>query len=60
MLGVNRPGVTTVAVTLQGAGFIKYSRGLITLLTAKESKTSPADAIKPSRMNMTACKANRF
>lgn len=32
MLGVNRPGVTTVAVTLQGAGFIKYSRGLITII----------------------------
>jgi CRP-like cAMP-binding protein len=32
MLGVNRPSVTTVAVTLQGAGLIKYSRGLITII----------------------------
>jgi hypothetical protein len=31
MLGVNRLSVITVAVTLQGAGLIEYSRGLITI-----------------------------
>ena len=32
MLGVNRPSVTTTAILLQGGGFIKYSRGKITIL----------------------------
>jgi Mn-dependent DtxR family transcriptional regulator len=32
MLGVNRPSVTTSAIILQGAGFIKYSRGKITII----------------------------
>lgn len=32
MLGVNRPSVTVAAITLQSAGFIKYSRGNITIL----------------------------
>lgn len=32
MLGVNRPTVTNAAVLLQGGGFIKYSRGKITIL----------------------------
>ena len=32
MLGANRSTVTTAAITLQGGGFIKYSRGLITIL----------------------------
>lgn len=32
MLGVNRPTVTNSAVLLQGGGFIKYSRGKITIL----------------------------
>jgi CRP-like cAMP-binding protein len=32
MLGVNRPTVTTSALVLQGGGFIKYSRGKITVL----------------------------
>jgi CRP-like cAMP-binding protein len=32
MLGVNRPTVTTSAIILQGAGFIKYMRGHITIL----------------------------
>jgi CRP-like cAMP-binding protein len=31
MLGVNRPTVTTAALILQGGGFIKYSRGKITI-----------------------------
>jgi CRP-like cAMP-binding protein len=32
MLAVNRPAVTTAAITLQGGGFIKSSRGHITVL----------------------------
>jgi CRP-like cAMP-binding protein len=32
MLGVNRPTITTSAIVLQGGGFIKYRRGLITIL----------------------------
>jgi CRP-like cAMP-binding protein len=32
MLGVNRPTVTTSALVLQGGGFIKYSRGKITVI----------------------------
>jgi CRP-like cAMP-binding protein len=32
MLGVNRPTVTTSALVLQGGGFIKYTRGKITVL----------------------------
>jgi CRP-like cAMP-binding protein len=32
MLGVNRPSVSTVAVQLKDAGYIKYNRGLITVL----------------------------
>lgn len=32
MLGVNRPTVSTTAVILQGGGFIKYSRGKITII----------------------------
>jgi CRP-like cAMP-binding protein len=32
MLGVNRPTVSNTAVQLQGGGFIKYSRGRITML----------------------------
>lgn len=32
MLGVNRPSVTTTAVILQGAGLIKYARGLIIII----------------------------
>ncbi len=35
MLGVNRPSVTIAAVTLQAAGYIKYSRGNITILDGK-------------------------
>lgn len=31
MLGANRPSVTTAALILQGGGFIKYSRGRITV-----------------------------
>ncbi len=31
MLGVNRPTVSTAAAILQGGGFIKYSRGKITI-----------------------------
>ncbi len=36
MLGVNRPTVTVAASVLQGAGFIKYSRGRITVLDREE------------------------
>ncbi|MCU1290075.1 MAG: hypothetical protein JWN60_2304 [Acidobacteria bacterium] len=32
MLGTNRPSVTTTAIALQSAGFIKYSRGKITII----------------------------
>ena len=32
MLGANRATVTVAAIALQGGGFIKYSRGLITIL----------------------------
>lgn len=32
MLGVNRPSVTLSAIHLQSAGFIKYKRGLITVI----------------------------
>ena len=32
MLGANRATVTVAAITLQGGGYIKYSRGLITIL----------------------------
>lgn len=32
MLGANRPTVTVSAIVLQGAGFIKYARGMITVL----------------------------
>jgi len=32
MLGANRPSVTTAALILQGGGFIKYSRGRITVI----------------------------
>jgi CRP-like cAMP-binding protein len=32
MLGANRPSVTSAAIALQSAGFIKYSRGLITIV----------------------------
>lgn len=32
MLGTNRATVTVAAIALQGAGYIKYSRGLITIL----------------------------
>jgi len=32
MLGVNRPSVTIAAITLQSGGYIKYSRGNITIL----------------------------
>lgn len=32
MLGANRPSVTTAALILQGGGFIKYSRGRITII----------------------------
>jgi hypothetical protein len=35
MLGVNGPTVATAAITLQGGGFIKYSRGRITMLDRK-------------------------
>jgi CRP-like cAMP-binding protein len=35
MLGVNRPSVTIAAITLQSAGYIKYSRGNITILDGK-------------------------
>jgi CRP-like cAMP-binding protein len=36
MLGVNRPTVTVAASMLQGAGFIKYSRGKIIVLDREE------------------------
>jgi CRP-like cAMP-binding protein len=32
MLGVNRPTITNSAILLQGGGFIKYSRGKITVI----------------------------
>ena len=32
MLGANRPSVTTAALILQGAGFIKYTRGRIKII----------------------------
>jgi CRP-like cAMP-binding protein len=32
MLGVNRPSVTTAAVQLKSEGYIKYNRGIITVL----------------------------
>jgi hypothetical protein len=32
MLGANRPSVTTAALILQGGGFIKYTRGRITVI----------------------------
>ncbi len=35
MLGVHRPTVTIVARTLQGAGLIRYSRGVLTILDRK-------------------------
>jgi CRP-like cAMP-binding protein len=35
MLGVRRPSVTVVAGTLQKAGLIEYSRGVITIASRK-------------------------
>jgi hypothetical protein len=35
MLGTNRATVTISAITLQSAGFIKYSRGKITAQSGK-------------------------
>lgn len=35
MIGVHRPSVTIAAAMLQNAGFIKYSRGVITMLERK-------------------------
>lgn len=32
MLGVHRPSVTLAATHLQSAGFIRYSRGMITMI----------------------------
>jgi hypothetical protein len=32
MLGSHRPSITNAAILLQGGGFIKYTRGIITVL----------------------------
>jgi CRP-like cAMP-binding protein len=50
MLGVNRPTVTTSAVVLQGGGFIKYTRGKITILDREGLEDFTCDcyqAVKP-------------
>ncbi len=36
MLGVNRPTVSIAATTLQSAGYIKYSRGRITIVDSSK------------------------
>jgi DNA-binding FadR family transcriptional regulator len=46
MLGASRPTVTLAAGTLQKAGWIKYRRGLVTIVDRDRSK--------PLRANVTA------
>jgi len=47
MLGVRREGVTEAALKVQKAGFIKYSRGHITILDRKglENRTCECYAV---------------
>jgi CRP-like cAMP-binding protein len=49
MLGVNRPTVTTAAITLQGGGFIKYSRGRITMLDREGLEDLACDCYRTVR-----------
>ena len=46
MLGVNRPTVTNVAILLQGGGFIKYSRGKITIIDREGLEDFACDCYK--------------
>ena len=46
MLGVERPGVTLAAGSLQKAGIIRYARGKITILD-------------PGRLENVACECSR-
>ncbi|MCA1623313.1 MAG: Crp/Fnr family transcriptional regulator [Acidobacteria bacterium] len=46
MLGVNRPTVTVAASILQGAGFIKYSRGKIIMLDREELEDFTCECYK--------------
>jgi len=43
MLGANRPTVTVAAITLQSAGYIKYTRGRITIIDPEELRYFSCD-----------------
>jgi CRP-like cAMP-binding protein len=55
MLGVNRPSLTLIAIALQESGFIKYSRGKITIYDRKGLEDVACDCyqvVKPEYDNL--------
>jgi hypothetical protein len=47
MLGVHRPGVTVALQTLEGAGMIRNTRGLVTILDPGELGEVAGGAYQP-------------